>query len=250
VEIAVILPLPALPWLKTQLDADQCKFQYPRASLRAITRWEEVMPILSYSRIALLAAPVAFATWCFNPTIVRATTIDFNGLATNGCSFLGDCGPFTSYTESGFTVSAVSGNWLAASGFITFINPPTTTASVTVTAAGVPFSFSSIDLYSSITPIPYIFTGLLNGNTVFTASGTVPNTFGNFAKVSNPDGTDMIDTLQVTLSNPPACCSNPVGLDNIVVDSVPEPPTLSLLSMGIGLTGIAMLRRSRLPKRT
>ena len=61
--------------------------------------------------------------------------------------------------------------------------------------------------------------------TVFTTAGTVPNTFGNFARVLNPHGTDVIDKLQVMLSNPatplcPTCLGNPVGLDNIVVDPV------------------------------
>jgi hypothetical protein len=191
---------------------------------------------------------------CFISTAVGATTIDFNGLVGNnncGNGFTG-CAPFTSYTESGFTVAPLSGNWLVGDRFgnpppfIVFTNPPSTTASIAVTDAGAPFSFSSIDLYSSITPIPYTFTGLLNGNMVFTTSGTVPNTFGNFASVSNSHGTDVIDTLQVTLSNPPGL-PNPVGLDNIVVSAsgtvVPEPSTLALLSICIGLTGLGMMRR-------
>ncbi len=47
---------------------------------------------------------------------------------------------------------------------------------------------------------------------------TQPNTFGNFATVSNPNADAQIDTLVIRLLNPAAaCCPNPTGLDNIVV---------------------------------
>lgn len=187
-----------------------------------------MLATLKHPRKAFLGAGAVLLGGCFISAAVGATTIDFNGLSGS------DGSPFTSYAESGFTVARLSGSWLVGKNYgnpppyILFRNPPTTTASVAVTDAGAPFSFRSIDLYSSTTPIPFIFTGLLNGNTVFTVSGTVPNTFGNFATVSNPHGTDRIDTLQVTLSNPSnPNVPNPVGLDNIVVvapgSAVPEP---------------------------
>jgi hypothetical protein len=95
---------------------------------------------------------------------------------------------------------------------------PTLTAEVQITAGGSAFGFRSVDLYSSITPIPYTITGLRNSNPVFTVSDTVPNTFGNFATVLNPHSTDMIDTLLIRLTNPATpCCPNPMGLDNIVM---------------------------------
>src|SRR5208283_896052 len=67
--------------------------------------------------------------------------------------------------------------------------------------------FSSIDLYSSITTIPYTLKGFLDNNPVFTVSGIVPNTFGNFATVLNPYSAVQIDALEVTLtdSTPPCC---------------------------------------------
>jgi len=157
-------------------------------------------------------------------------TIDFNGLSgSNGSAF-------TNYTESGFTVSSVSGSWLVGQNYG---DPPpflyaegTSTATIAVRDGGNGFSFSSIDLYSSITTIPYTFTGFGNNNMLFTVSGTVPNTFGNFALVTNPDSTVTIDTLDVTLTNPLALV-NPVGLDNIAMvtasSSAPEPTSLALL---------------------
>jgi hypothetical protein len=49
-------------------------------------------------------------------------------------------------------------------------------------------------------------------------AATLPNTFGTFVTVVNPAAAALIDTLVISLSNPSApCCSNPMGVDNIVV---------------------------------
>lgn len=156
------------------------------------------------------------------------TTLDFNGVSA---------GRFTTFTESGFTASVSDGSWTGVTTFgnpapfIQFVNPPTPDGTITVTDLGVPFSFNTVDLYSSVTPIPYTFTGLLNGNIVFRVTNTVPNTLGNFATVSNPNGTDLIDTLKISLSNPNTSVgSNPVGLDNVVV--TPAPLTLQYVAPG------------------
>ena len=154
------------------------------------------------------------------PTTV---TITFSGL-TGGPG--GGVGPaVTAYTESGFTVTAMSGSWTVdAYGnpgpSIIFWAPAgtTVTGAIQVTAAGATFSFKSVDLYSSTTRIPYTITGLRNAMTAFTMAATQPNTFGNFATVPNSQAADVIDTLVISLSNPAApCCRNPMGLDNITV---------------------------------
>src|SRR5438128_2915466 len=122
-------------------------------------------------------------------------TIGFNDLTGNGSAF-------TSYTESGFRVSSASGSWTVKTSFghpapfISFnrsAGQGTISAEIMVKAegpasavGGPAFRFGSIDLYSSITTIPYVFTGLRSSNVVFTETGTVPNTFGNFATVLNP----------------------------------------------------------------
>ena len=154
------------------------------------------------------------------PVSTSPVTITFDGLSNNGS-------PFKSYSQGGFTVSPTSGSWTALT---TYGNPlpsiifnrsaaqPTITAAVTITAGGSGFRFQSVDLYSSITTIPYVFTGRLKSNQVFSISGEEGNTFGSFVTVANPNATDTIDTLVITLSNPETpCCPNPVGLDNIVV---------------------------------
>jgi hypothetical protein len=92
-----------------------------------------------------------------------------------------------------------------------------------------------MDLYSSLTTIPYLVTGLRDSSPVFTVAGIVPNTFGSFATV-NSNSTQIIDTLRIALSNPATpCCSNPVGLDNIVASPVPEPASLILLSASLAM---------------
>jgi hypothetical protein len=151
-----------------------------------------------------------------------SVTIGFNGLAT-----VADGSPVVSYSESGFAITPTAEDWTASTTFgrpapfIRFLrqaNEGALTGEVTVTSAGSLFGFTSVDVYSSVTPIPLEIIGLRNGVEVFAASGTVPNTFGNFATVSNPYPTSAIDTLVIRMTNPAtACCSNPVGLDNIVV---------------------------------
>ena len=152
------------------------------------------------------------------PVSTSPVTIAFDGL--KGSAFKG-------YSQGGFTVTPTSGRWVALT---TYGNPlpsiifnrsaaqPTITAAVTITASGAEFRFQSVDLYSSITTIPYVFTGRLKSNQVFSVSAEEGNTFGSFVTVANPSATDTIDTLVITLSNPETpCCPNPVGLDNIVV---------------------------------
>jgi hypothetical protein len=142
------------------------------------------------------------------------------------CTFGGllvDEQTLASYTESGITVVATAGGWQARTGFgkpapsILFITPAgeLETGQVEVTAGGSAFSFVSVDLYSSITSIPYIFTGLMGSTTVFSVSGTVPHTMGTFATIANPNAGDLIDTLDIELTNGVACCQSPMGLDNV-----------------------------------
>ncbi len=157
-----------------------------------------------------------------------AATVDFALATSPGGIAFSDISinewPFTTYTESGFTVQPSSGAWL---GFTNYGNPTpyagfkapagtTTSGELKIRAGGAGFRFVSVDLYSSTTPIPYVFTGLSGSTTVFTVEGTRPNTFGEFKTVDNPHSADTIDALLIRLSNPAApCCANPVGLDNI-----------------------------------
>lgn len=153
------------------------------------------------------------------------TTVTFTALAgSNGT-------PLGTYSEQGILVEPVAGAWTVLAGYgrpapaiqlVRTTNDPTLVGDVRVTAGGALFRLSSVDIYSSVTPIPYTLTGTLSGVPVFTSVGTVPNTFGNFATVANPDATLAVDAVVISVTNPapncpPICGGNPVGIDNIVV---------------------------------
>jgi hypothetical protein len=162
-----------------------------------------------------------FSVDCVATSFVSAT-ITFSALAN-----VPNLSAFSGHSESGFVVDAVSGSWLVVTSygrpapsiqFQRLASESTISAAVRVTAGGTPFVFRSADLYSSVTQIPYTFTGFLGGSMVYTVTDTVPNTFGNFVTVTNPEAAVLIDALTITLSNPAtSCCSNPVGIDNIVL---------------------------------
>jgi hypothetical protein len=131
----------------------------------------------------------------------------------------------SSHAESGFTVSATSAGWLGNTAYghpapyIGFSAEPSVTVSrqLDLTAGGAPFTFVSVELYSSTTRIPYTIVGTRNGARVFTLSDELPNTFGSFRTVSNPNAAP-VDLVSITLTNSAAsCCRNPMGLDTIVV---------------------------------
>ena len=158
-----------------------------------------------------------------DPVLVAGmTTIGFNSAADNGSNF-------AIHRESGYVVQPLDGPWVVVTTFghpapfIQFTRTASTdtVGEVQVFADGAGFRFSAVDLYSSITPIPYVFEGYLREQRVFRVAGTVPNTFGNFATVRNPNGENLLTTLLIRLTNPSPCiigtCPNPVGLDNIVV---------------------------------
>jgi hypothetical protein len=147
------------------------------------------------------------------------TTIAFTGLVASES-------PAGMYAESGFTVTTDSSDWIAWTNYgapapcIVFFSHGGTalTRGVSVTSGAGPFTFVSADLYSSMTPIPYEIVGLRGSVVVFSMTGTLPNTFGNFRTVEHPNGRDTVDTLVIRLSNPAVPGgSNPMGLDNIVL---------------------------------
>ena len=205
------------------------------------------------SLISRLCFAVICAIVFLVSNMVNATTIGFDGLSVDGSSF-------STYTESGFTVQPVSGDWLVRttygnpSPFIYFTGTQeqSLTAGISVTNGGSAFQFSSVDLYSSITTIPYTFIGFFNSMVVFTETGTVPNTMGAFATVLNQYSSSFIDALEITLVNPAGGCStcvdNPVGLDDVVLleaTTVPEPTVFSLLFVGL----VSLVLQKRINKK-
>lgn len=162
---------------------------------------------------------------------------------------------FSQYVEDGFTADVVSGSWFV-SGYgnpgqsVQFFHEKDqapTAHTLKVANSGSLFNFSSVDLYSSVTVIPYSITGFRNNSQVFSISGVVPNTFGSFKTVANTYAGLQIDSLQISLTNPELGFGrNPIGLDNIVTAPVPEPETYGMMLAGL-LTLAALRRRKAAP---
>lgn len=153
------------------------------------------------------------------PPLLNSVVISFAGIGSQ-------LSPFTTYVESGVTIAASLANWAAIrtyghpAPFIWFEVPAGASGigDVRVTAGGRVFRFQSVDVYSSTTKIPWTFIGFLGSAQVFTVNGVAGQTFGDFVTVGNADPSVNVDALVIRLTNPAfACCSNPVGLDNIVV---------------------------------
>jgi hypothetical protein len=129
------------------------------------------------------------------------------------------------YTESGFTISPTTPIWFVGSygkpgPSIQFSSAAgvSTDGEVRISNGDSIFRLVSVDVYSSTTPIPYAFTGIRNGSTVYSVAGRQGNTFGNFATVASGQSETVIDALLIRLTNPAApCCANSVGIDNIVI---------------------------------
>jgi hypothetical protein len=162
--------------------------------------------------------------------LAGATIITFNSLsgANNDA--------FTSTTEGGFTVTAISGDWRQAQLFgagVPDIFNDTATGTVQVTDGGL-FTFDSVDLAGaggSAGP-GFTITGYLGASLVLSLSGNAPPAL--FQTFVSPDMVQVLDRLEISMTKG----SYSYNIDNINVDTaaVPEPATLSLLV--IGLAGI------------
>jgi hypothetical protein len=216
------------------------------------------------------------------PRMRTLTRTSLTSLATSACLFVGailpasattitfsteEAGTFSSLSLDGYDLSVVSGPWhviktygssdpnwdghgmadLSSLQFDQAASAPALSAELQITDGGDLFALESVDLYSSVTVIPYAINGYRDGLAVFSWTGEVSNTYGNFQMVSNPFD-EAIDSLTITLTQPQQdCCENPMGLDNIVltpvVSSVPESnvPVRAL----VGGLAVALCRRRR-----
>jgi hypothetical protein len=172
----------------------------------------------------LLMLQIAFAAF----PILKADVIDFNTLPGNNKD------PFTTYTENGFTVSATSGPWSVATLFgnpvpdVFCFNCNPGTLEVT----GGQFNFEGVDLGDAAPPpFSYTITGYLNGSQVLLQSGVSPAAVGTFATIASAETTQLLDRLDISINT----ASTDGNVDNIVVNSVPEPGTWILLLLVIGV---------------
>jgi hypothetical protein len=176
-----------------------------------------------------------------------SASIDFAGLPGANGSF------FSTYTEDGFTVKNIAGAWQEAQGFgdpapdvgCDGCNPGT----LQITNGGT-FTFLSVDLGDDVVTVGstvtfgYSLMGFLDGNQLFSLSGIFPYPFEFVTFQSGADSTDVIDTLDITLTAP----GNGGLVDNINVVTIaaatPEPGTFALLAAGFGLFTLARKRRA------
>jgi hypothetical protein len=182
----------------------------------------------------------------------QAAVIGFEGIGANNTQF-------TTYNEDGFTVTPGSTIWFnnrvygapaPSVQYWRYANDPELISGIFFTAGGADFTFSSVDLYSSVTPIPYFIRGYQDDQVVFAFSGTVPNTFGQFRTVFNPETARLFDKLYIQIVNPYLAFpgNNPVGMDNIVVSVasvVPEPASLGVAMLALTLCAGFARRGSR-----
>ncbi len=125
----------------------------------------------------ILTACVVTCVACGGMATSPSSNVASPGNAIVGFDSLSvDAASVITYTESGFKVSAMSGDWSVRTTYgnpsplIQFWAPggSTVVGEIQVGAAGSAFYFKSVDLYSSTTPIPYTIKGLRKSSTVFT----------------------------------------------------------------------------------
>ena len=186
----------------------------------------------------------------------HATVIDFNGAS--------DYTQLTTYSESGFSVSATVGIWMY-NGY--FGNPgPSIYAdqansivgSVRVSKGGQTFTFSSVDLSNDVAIADFTIQGFNGSVLEYSISGTLPtDPIGHsvFRTYSSGYGDTAITSLVIGESfgggSPVGSIYNDVNIDNINLDVpavppttvTPEPSSIALFCTGIlGLTGVIRKR--------
>jgi hypothetical protein len=207
--------------------------------------------------IAMRVTNLLFGALCLAASGIAAdgasaTIITFSGLTG------ADGDPFTTYIESGFTVSPTLGTWFQAqvlgnpapsisSGLI--FGSPFTDA-ITVTEGGQGFSFLGFDIAANYTNVNYTFIGTLFGLQAFSTTGSLPNDPNSFDTIISFVSNYVIDTLVITVNFPDEVLIGSANIDNIAVSApvtttepIPEPMTLVLLATNLAL--VRLLRRRR-----
>lgn len=181
-------------------------------------------------RTALATAALLTAT-----ATASATVITFDNLPGNN----GD--PFTSYVESGFTVTKDSGSGCVGKSFgnplpSVFGGPVCDNGSLgvfSVTGSGL-FSFDSIDLAANNGALNYLIEGLVGTTLMFSNANSLAGPTAVFSTI-NSSSNAAIDTLRLTFRT----AGTSFNMDNIVLsggNQVPEPNAalLALLALGVG----------------
>jgi MYXO-CTERM domain-containing protein len=191
-----------------------------------------------------LAASVAVSALLASAA-ASATVVTFDTLGgTNGDLF-------TSYAESGYTVTKLSGSGCVAAAVgnpprSVFGGPVCDNGSIgvfSVTGSGL-FNFNSVDMLAQNGDTSYTITGLIGASTIWTQTGTwTGNSIFGTLPASN---SGPIDQLVFNLR----AAGTSFNFDNINVSAggeVPEPGSFALA--GLALCGLAASRRRKTAER-
>ena len=182
---------------------------------------------------------------CISNFSQAVTTVTFNGLGgSNGDPLT----PFVAYVENGVSV-VPNENWFVAKSYgnpvpdIYYVPSGFAFAgaiTMAMTNSG-DFTFSSVDISSNGgVSTDVFFEGRLDGDLkLFYSIAVNSNSPPSFVTHTNPNQAVIIDSLVIAL--PPNSGVSSVNVDNIVLNSVPEPGTWLL--MGAGLLGLSLARR-------
>jgi hypothetical protein len=175
-----------------------------------------------------------------------ATTITFSGLAgANGT-------PVATYTEGGFTVTTIVGQFFQGQVFGNPVpslfagpvqgGPRNNTLDVKMNGGGL-FNFSSFDLAANNGNVNFSLMGFLGGVLQYAVNGVEPGRFGPFGfdTILNSSAAVAIDDLRIALN----ILGSSGNVDNIVVSAVPLPAALPLFAGVLGGMGFLGWRRKR-----
>ena len=194
--------------------------------------------ILGLLAVGLMAGPAA-----------QAATMTFEGVAPPG----GYVVPVTPCTEAGFQLtnatpssdgifdgaySGANSDGSAVFGWCGDCASPSPVVITLTAVGGGAFSFSALDaanlrFESSTQPLDLV--GAVAGGGIVVDQVTIGATWQTFAL------TGFNDVTSVAIFGPDI--GQDLAMDNLVVNSVPEPATLGLL--GLGLAGVGFMRRRK-----